>query len=125
MLVFWWWFQFWTLYSLAESARAPPHDDVMKPFAVKVAGYNPLSSSHEDRKVDIVDELRSFDFVLLAGTGCRELEGGIPPRSFGGATMYSAGYPKQQFSNKSCGVSIVVGPRFKNLKVHAISKTPP
>ena len=132
----------WFFLIYAASVGVLPHDDLchrdlkhrvspgpvfkaMKPFAVKVAGYNPLSSSHEDRKVDIVDELRSFDFVLLAGTGCRELEGGIPPRSFDGATMYSAGFSKQQFSNKSCGVSIVVGPRFKNLKVHAVIKTPP
>ena len=41
---------------------------------IKVIGYNPLNANNFERRVEIADETRSQDLVILVGTGQKQLE---------------------------------------------------
>ena len=91
----------------------------MKTWPLNIVGYNPLKASNAERNDDIHAELENFDIILMAGTGykqpshVKEMEQ-LMHYNF---KVIKSGYCKSQHSNKSCGVSLSMGKRFKNAKV--------
>ena len=96
----------------------------MLPFPLKILGYNPLAANCEDRILDIVDEASNFDLVLLAGTGVRKHDQ-YSTSVVRGRKVISTGFLSTTMSNKSCGVSIVLGKKFRNARVYDPLVAPP
>ena len=88
-------------------------------FPLKVFGYNPLSANNPDRLHDIVTEAEQFDFLLLAGTAAKRARGEDHSAfRVDGRQVISSGYVEGNFSNKACGVSIIIGKKFAKARVH-------
>ena len=87
-------------------------------FPLKLLGYNPLSCNNECRWLDVLEESRNFDVVLLSGTGIMDKDGKAVEAKYGNRLCISAGWVNSNFSNKSCGTSVVVGERFKSDRIH-------
>ena len=91
---------------------------VMQPWPIKVVGFNPLNASSKDRLDDIGNELNNFDVILLNGTGIPN-KGNIVAESFNtdaGFKVLHSGWDRTSMSNKSAGVSIMWGKRFRKAK---------
>ena len=92
----------------------------MRPFPIRCLGYNPLACSSEERWVDILQETQNFDFVMLAGTGIRYSGGEPASLRVDDRISISSGFRATNMSNRSCGVSIVLGKNFRNSRVDNI-----
>lgn len=92
----------------------------MRPFPIRCLGYNPLACSSEERWVDILQETQNFDFVMLAGTGIRYSGGEPASVRVDDRISISSGFRATNMSNRSCGVSIVLGKNFRNSRVDNI-----
>ena len=90
---------------------------LMSVIPIRAISYNPLSSSCDDRLVDILDEAANFDFIGLNGT-CKQFEDGISNCKRAGFCVYSCGFAKSPLTNKSCGVAIAIGKRFGSARVY-------
>ena len=92
----------------------------MRPWPLKIAGYNPLSASVAERREDIVAELSNFDVICLNGTGIPKGRFNIigDAQQIGDFRALHTGWQKSSMSNKSCGASIFWGKRFKKAKMH-------
>ena len=98
---------------------------IMNLVPIKVIGYNPLSMNCEDRVLDIMEEMQTFDIVLVAGTGKKAILGeGTHNKVHKGATMFSSGYEVSMHSNKSCGTAIMIGKRLPKARFHPIDVAP-
>ena len=83
---------------------------------LRFLGYNPLSANEDCRLVDIIDEASNFDVIALAGT-CQRFQDGVQSVSRQGFSVYSCGYSRSPLTNKSCGVAIALGKRFRSGRV--------
>lgn len=82
---------------------------------VRFATFNPCSL-HGGRAGKIARRMHHFDVVALPGTQLRNLDDEVPAtrRRIGRHSLLSWGWSRSTFSNRSCGVNISVGPRFRN-----------
>ncbi len=69
-------------------------------FPLKLLGYNPLSCNNECRWLDVLEDSRNFDVVLLSGTGIRDKDGKAVEAKYGNRLCVSAGWVNSNFSNK-------------------------
>ena len=86
----------------------------MKSWALKTLGFNPLACNNETRRADLLNETRGFNTVLPAGNTICGAEGKVHEMRSGNRLCLSAGREQSNTSNKSCGVSVVIGERFKH-----------
>ena len=91
---------------------------------LKVGTYNPLSLSRQYRLEQIIDEL-DCDILALSGTGTKQYVGEYSNWEISGNIITSFGWDsKQEFSNKSAGVAIVLGPRLRGARIVEIKHAP-
>ena len=92
---------------------------IMKPFPVKVLGYNPMSMCAEERAIDICEEASNFDFILFSGVAIKAPPGGQAKQFVhNGSTIFTGGWINSNMSNQACGCSIIVGTRFNKSRIH-------
>ena len=92
---------------------------------LKLAEYNPLSATRPYRLDHIVNELAAV-ILWMSGTGFKQAFGNRSNWNLeGGYRIFSWGWDgRQQYSNKSAGVAIVLGPRLSDVRVTCISEPP-
>ena len=92
------------------------HSLLILMLPLRFLGFNPLTASDDDRLVDILDETANFDIVSLVGTGHRFSEG-VQQYKRCNFDVFSCGYGRSPLTNKSCGVAICLGHRFKSSRI--------
>ena len=88
---------------------------------LNMIGYNPLSAGNRDRLLDIKHEFYHADIVALAGTTRKAGSLDVEQQRLEEWTCYSAGWRQAQHSNRSCGVSLLLGKKFKPKHVIKVS----
>ena len=89
----------------------------MRAFPLKALGYNPLSASCDDRLTDTIAEANSFDVILPAGTTVKRSDVYTSAVKLGHQVI-SAGYVESVYSNRSCGVAVILGNRLKKARIY-------
>eukprot|EP00959_Pyramimonas_sp_CCMP1952_P023214 488400-Pyramimonas_sp.AAC.1 len=86
--------------------------------------FNPLAASSNSRLEDIASTFRAVDAVGLIGTQLRMRDLVVQRRIISGRILVERGWERRPFSNKSCGVSLLLHKRFKDQHVRAIRSGP-